>query len=78
MFEGRDLVTMSERGAARAAVAPHVASCRRAAMNALDPVHAVGAQMLEVLCAARRAGCRVGAHARAEELMRMVGLDPQR
>ena len=46
------------------------------AMNALDPVQRLRAQMLEVLC--ERGGLtRAAALARAETLMRLVGLDPR-
>ncbi len=49
----------------------------QSAMNALDPVQRLRAQMLEVLCE-RGAMPRPAAHARAETLMRLVGLDPRR
>jgi peptide/nickel transport system ATP-binding protein len=49
----------------------------QSAMNALDPVQRLRAQMLEVLCE-RGAMPRPAAHARAEMLMRLVGLDPLR
>jgi peptide/nickel transport system ATP-binding protein len=49
----------------------------QSAMNALDPVQRLRAQMLEVLC--ERGGLpRPAAHVRAAMLMRLVGLDPQR
>src|SRR6185369_245922 len=47
------------------------------AMNALDPVQRLGAQMREVLC--ERGGLsRAKAETRSQALMRLVGLDPQR
>jgi peptide/nickel transport system ATP-binding protein len=75
-FEGRDLVTLPERER-RALRWLRMSFVPQSAMNALDPVQRLRAQMLEVLC--ERGGlARPAAHARAEELMRLVGLDPQR
>ena len=75
-FEGRDLVTLSERER-RALRWRRMSFVPQSAMNALDPVQRLRAQMLEVLCE-RGAMPRPAAHARAEMLMRLVGLDPLR
>ena len=75
-FEGRDLVTLSERER-RALRWRRMSFVPQSAMNALDPVQRLRAQMLEVLCE-RGAMPRPAAHARAAALMRLVGLDPQR
>ncbi len=75
-FEGRDLVTLPERER-RALRWRRMSFVPQSAMNALDPVQRLRAQMLEVLCE-RGAMPRPAAHARAETLMRLVGLDPQR
>jgi peptide/nickel transport system ATP-binding protein len=75
-FEGRDLVKLPERER-RALRWRRMSFVPQSAMNALDPVQRLRAQMLEVLC--ERGGLpRPTAHARAETLMRLVGLDPQR
>ena len=75
-FEGRDLVTLSEPER-RALRWRRMSFVPQSAMNALDPVQRLRAQMLEVLCE-RGAMPRPAAHARAEMLMRLVGLDPLR
>jgi peptide/nickel transport system ATP-binding protein len=75
-FEGRDLVTLPERER-RALRWRRMSFVPQSAMNALDPVQRLRAQMLEVLCE-RGAMPRPAAHARAETLMRLVGLDPKR
>jgi peptide/nickel transport system ATP-binding protein len=49
----------------------------QAAMNALDPVHRVGEQIVEAI-RTHRAVTRDAATERAAELFRMVGIDPQR
>jgi peptide/nickel transport system ATP-binding protein len=75
-FEGRDLVTLPERER-RALRWRRMSFVPQSAMNALDPVQRLRAQMLEVLC--ERGGLpRPAAHVRAAMLMRLVGLDPQR
>ncbi len=74
-FEGRDLATMPERQR-RALRWRRMSFVPQTAMNALDPVQRLRAQMLEVLC--DRGGLtRSVAQARAQELMRLVGLDPR-
>ena len=76
LFEGRDLTTLSERER-RALRWRRMAFVPQTAMNALDPVQRLRAQMLEVLC--ERGGLsRAVARARAEALMHLVGLDPAR
>ena len=75
MFEGKDLATLSEREQ-RALRWRRLSFVPQTAMNALDPVQRVGAQMREVLC--ERGGLsRAAAQTRAEALMRLVGLDPR-
>ena len=76
MFEGRDLVALTE--AQRRAIRwRRLAFIPQTAMNALDPVQRLRAQMLEVLV--ERGGLSRGeALDRAAELFRMVGLDPVR
>jgi peptide/nickel transport system ATP-binding protein len=54
-----------------------IAFVPQSAMNALDPVHRVGAQLVEVL-RVRGGQDRAGARRRAAELFEMVGLDPTR
>jgi peptide/nickel transport system ATP-binding protein len=75
-FEGCELTTLSERDR-RALRWRRMSFVPQTAMNALDPVQRLRAQMLEVLC--ERGGLsRPAALARAEELMHLVGLDPAR
>ncbi len=76
VFEGRDIIPLSERDR-RAIRWRRMAFIPQTAMNALDPVQRLGAQMLEVL--RERGGLgRAPALARAEDLFRQVGLDPAR
>ncbi len=76
MFEGRDIAALGE-AAMRAIRWRRLAFIPQTAMNALDPVQRLRAQMLEVLT--ERGGLRrTAALARAVELFRMVGLDPVR
>jgi peptide/nickel transport system ATP-binding protein len=76
VFEGEDLVAASE--ARRRAVRwRRLSFIPQTAMNALDPVQRLRGQMLEVLV--ERGGfSRAAGLSRAEELFRMVGLDPVR
>ncbi|HEY3849270.1 MAG TPA: ABC transporter ATP-binding protein [Acetobacteraceae bacterium] len=74
-FEGRDLATLPGRER-RALRWRRMSFIPQTAMNALDPVQRLRAQMLEVLCA-RGGLTRTAAQARAEALMRLVGLDPR-
>jgi peptide/nickel transport system ATP-binding protein len=76
VFEGRDLVTLSpaER---RKLLWRRMAFVPQTAMNALDPVQRLGAQMAEVLV--ERGGLsRAAAGVRAAELFALVGLDAGR
>jgi peptide/nickel transport system ATP-binding protein len=75
-FEGRDLRQLSER-AWRDLRWRRMAFVPQTAMNALDPVQRLQAQLLEVL-RERGAMERAAALARATELFDMVGLDPGR
>ncbi len=76
MFEGRDLTAMTE-AQRRALRWRRMAFIPQTAMNALDPVQRLRAQMGEVLC--ERGGLsRAKAAARAEELFVLVGLAPSR
>ena len=75
-FEGRNLVTASpaER---RNTLWREIAFVPQSAMNALDPVYRVSAQIREVLV--ERGGYKSrDVPARIEALFRMVGLDPGR
>lgn len=73
LFEGRDLVTMSE-AERKALLWRRISFIPQSAMNALDPVYRVGAQIGEVLRV--RGGLRGDAIAtRIDELFAMVGLD---
>ena len=76
VFEGRDLVALTE--AQRREIRwRRLSFIPQTAMNALDPVQRLRAQMLEVLM--ERGGlARAAANDRAAELFRMVGLDPVR
>lgn len=76
VFEGRELTALSERER-RALRWQRMSFVPQTAMNALDPVQRLGAQMREVLC--ERGGVsRTAAQTRSHALMRLVGLDPQR
>ena len=76
IFEHRDLVKLPERER-RALRWRRMAFVPQTAMNALDPVQRLRAQLLEVL--RERGGLRrAEALLRADELFRMVGLDPAR
>jgi len=76
VFEGRDLTALPERER-RALRWRRMSFVPQTAMNALDPVQRLRAQMLEVL-RERGALSLATALARAEELMHLVGLDPAR
>ncbi len=76
LFAGRDLAGLSHRQ-----MMPvrwrEIAFIPQSAMNSLDPVYRVGAQLMEVLV--DRGGMdKARARARAAELFEMVGLDPKR
>ena len=75
-FEGREMLALSA-GERRALRWRRLAFIPQTAMNALDPVQRLRAQMHEVL--RERGGLDAPtARARAEELFRSVGLDPGR
>ena len=76
VFEGRDLVSLSA-DARRDLLWRRLSFVPQTAMNALDPVHRVGAQVMEVLT--ERGGLsRQAAAARAAALFALVGLDAGR
>ena len=76
MFEGQDIVKMS-KSAMRRLQWREIAYVPQSAMNALDPVWRVGAQVEEVLT--KRGGYdRKSARARAGDLFEMVGLEKKR
>ena len=76
LFKGRDLVAASE-AEKRAARWRDIAFVPQSAMNSLNPVYRVGAQIEEVLI--HRGGQRgAAARQRAKELFEMVGLSPAR
>ncbi len=76
VFEGRELVGAAER-VRREVRWRRMSFIPQTAMNALDPVLRLRAQMLEVLMERGGLG-RAAALARAEGLFRQVGLDPGR
>ena len=76
VFEGQELTGLSE-SKRRAIRWRRMAFIPQTAMNALDPVQRLRAQMLEVLC--ERGGMRRGpALTRAQALFGLVGLAPER
>lgn len=75
-FEGRDLISLSEREMRRL-LWREIAYVPQSAMNALDPVWRVGHQIEEVLRDRGGMG-RADARRRAEELFAMVGLEGKR
>ncbi len=76
VFEGQDLLTQTE-AARRALGWRRIAFVPQAAMNALDPVQRLAAQMREVLT--ERGGLsRTAAAGRAAELFEAVGIDSAR
>jgi peptide/nickel transport system ATP-binding protein len=76
IFEGRDVVALSA-SEQRKIRWRRMAFIPQTAMNALDPVQRLRVQMLEVLTERGGLG-RAEAGRRAEELFRLVGLDPVR
>jgi peptide/nickel transport system ATP-binding protein len=76
VFEGRDIVSLSA-SEQRKIRWRRMAFIPQTAMNALDPVQRLRVQMLEVLMERGGLG-RAEAGRRAEELFRLVGLDPVR
>ena len=75
-FDGRDLAILDDEALRRVRWA-EIAWISQAAMNALDPVYRVGDQIVEAIQAHRDVS-RADALARAADLFRMVGIDPQR
>ena len=76
VFEGYELTALPERER-RGLRWRRMSFVPQTAMNALDPVQRLSAHMREVLC--ERGGMsRQQARVRAEALMRLVGLDPNR
>jgi peptide/nickel transport system ATP-binding protein len=76
IFQGRDLLTLPDRER-RSLLWRDMAFIPQTAMNALDPVQRLRAQLIEVL--GDRGGlARAVALARARNLFEMVGLDPGR
>jgi len=75
-FRDQDLASVSDE-ALRKVRWRDIAWISQAAMNALDPVYRVGDQIVEAIQAHTPAS-RAEALARAAELFRMVGIDPQR
>jgi peptide/nickel transport system ATP-binding protein len=75
-FREVDLAALDEE-ALRQVRWRQIAWISQAAMNALDPVYRVGDQIVEAI-QTHRPVTRAAAMARAAELFRMVGIDPQR
>ncbi len=75
-FREVDLASLDEE-ALRKVRWRDIAWISQAAMNALDPVYRVGDQIVEAIQTHRQMS-RTDAMARAAELFRMVGIDPQR
>ena len=76
VFGGQDIMALPER-AMNALRWREIAFIPQSAMNSLDPVYTVGAQLSEVLT--RRGGLgRGGARKRAEELFEWVGIETNR
>jgi len=75
-FQGRDLLT-ADRGTLKDHLWRDISFIPQSAMNSLDPVYRVGAQIREVLTL-RGGHDKKKAEARAIELFDMVGLDPGR
>jgi peptide/nickel transport system ATP-binding protein len=76
VFRGEDVLTASD-ARRRDLRWREIAFVPQSAMNSLDPVYTVGAQIAEVLIH-RGQRSRREAAARAEELFRLVGLNPSR
>ncbi len=73
---GQDLIALSA-AQRRALRGDRIALIPQEAMSALNPVHTIGAQLREAIHAHRSYG-RATVRARAQELMELVGLDPER
>jgi len=77
MFEGRDLLTLSEPELRRVRW-ERIAMVFQSAMDALNPVLSVGDQIADTLRAHGAAKSSSAARARAGELLEMVGIHPER
>jgi peptide/nickel transport system ATP-binding protein len=77
IFEGRDLLAMGEDELRRTRW-ERIAMVFQSAMDALNPVLTVGEQIADTLQAHGAAPSRRAARARAAELLRMVGIQPDR
>lgn len=76
VFDGQDIMALSER-AMNSLRWREIAFIPQSAMNSLDPVYTVGAQLAEVLI--RRGGLgRAAARKRSEELFEWVGIETNR
>ena len=75
-FRDQDLASLTEE-ALRKVRWRDISWISQAAMNALDPVYRVGDQIVEAIQTHRQVS-RSDAMARAADLFRMVGIDPQR
>jgi peptide/nickel transport system ATP-binding protein len=76
LFQGQDMSSMSKREQ-RKFRWRHVSMVFQSAMNALNPVLRVGDQFVDMMQAHEHVSKR-NALKRAEELLRLVGIDPQR
>jgi peptide/nickel transport system ATP-binding protein len=76
LLEGRDLVTLPE-AEMRKIRWERVSMVFQAAMNALNPVHKVGDQIIEALEAHNLVESNAAARQRVAELFRLVDLDPK-
>lgn len=76
MFKGRDLTKLSEEQI-RKVRWQEISMISQSAMNALDPVYKVGAQIVEAIRAHRDVS-KADAMARARELFDLVGVDHRR
>lgn len=77
LFEGKDLLTLDSEEM-RSIRWKRIAMVFQAAMNALNPVHRVGDQILEAITAHDGDISEAEAKKRLDELCAMVGLDPRR
>lgn len=75
-FQGRDVLHMTEEEL-RSYRWEHASIVFQSAMNALNPVITIGAQIIDAI-QAHKPVSRDEARARAKELLHLVGIDPQR
>ncbi|HHU11650.1 MAG TPA: ABC transporter ATP-binding protein [Clostridiaceae bacterium] len=76
IFKGEDLITKSDDDIRRLRL-DEIAMVSQSAMNALNPVHTVGKQLIEGIQAHSKASKRE-AYQRAVDVFRMVGLEAKR